>query len=279
MGMVFKKKLTYNINNLLYFKNKIIPPTKDEKIFKKINTRKKCEIFVYSNKINFKYHLKELRDRVSISGLTFISSTLICFFYSKEIIKIIQLIGLKKNISFLQLAPGDFFFTSVDVGLCFGILCSVPSILYQIASYLIPGLTIREKNFFVLITISSIILFMMGIIFSCDILSPYALNFFLEYSENSVEATISIKQYFEFFIELFFITGLAFQLPIFQLIFAKSKIISLENMKSQWRIVFLAILVISSIITPTTDPLTLLLISFPLFFLYIFGILLVSYFE
>mmetsp|Transcript_9199 Transcript_9199/g.18008 ORF Transcript_9199/g.18008 Transcript_9199/m.18008 type:complete len:184 (+) Transcript_9199:158-709(+) len=170
-----------------------------------------------------------------------------------------------------------FFFTSIDIGLYFGILCAIPSILYQITSYVIPGLTVREKNFFVLITVSSISLFLLGTIFSFNVLSPYALKFFLDYSENSVEATISIKQYFEFFVELIFVSGIAFQLPIFQLIFVKSKILSLESMKSQWRVVFLLILIISSIITPTTDPLTLLLISFPLFFLYIFGILLVKY--
>lgn len=72
-------------------------------------------IFIYNNKINFKYHLTELKDRVNITGISFISSLVLCLFYSKEIIKIIQLIGLKKNVSFLQLSPGDFFFTSIDV--------------------------------------------------------------------------------------------------------------------------------------------------------------------
>ncbi|AIB10034.1 thylakoid protein translocator TATC (nucleomorph) [Lotharella oceanica] len=283
--MIINKNSNYVINNI-----------RNSKLNININQRKKnikchthviirknkkyyTNIFVYNNKINFKYHLTELKDRVKIAGFSSILSLILCLFYSKEIIKIIQIIGLKKNVSFLQISPGDFFFTSIDIGLYFGVLCAIPSILYQITSYVIPGLTIREKNFFVLITISSIVLFLLGTIFSFNILSPYALNFFLNYSENSVEATISIKQYFEFFIELFFITGIAFQLPIFQLIFVKSKIISLDSMKRQWRVVFLAILIISSIITPTTDPLTLLLISFPLFFLYIFGILLVKYIK
>lgn len=113
--------------------------------------------------------MTELKDRLNIVGLSFIFSLVFCFFYSKEIIKIIQLIGLKKNLSFLQISPGDFFFTSIDVflfifkiGLYFGILCSVPSVLYQTTSYIIPGLTIREKNFFILTTLSSIILFLLG---------------------------------------------------------------------------------------------------------------------
>nr|BAS01660.1 thylakoid protein translocator TATC [Lotharella vacuolata] len=258
-----------NVNEIK--KRKYIMVKKSRKCFQRV--------FIYNNKINLKYHLSELKDRVNIVGLSFIASLILCFLFSKDIIKIIQLIGFKKNVSFLQISPGDFFFTSIDIGLYFGILCALPSVLYQVTSYIIPGLTVREKNFFILITLFSMILFLLGTVFSFNILSPYALSFFLDYSENSVESTISIKQYFEFFIELFFISGIAFQLPIFQLVFVKSKLFSLESMKHQWRTVFLMILIISSIITPTTDPLTLLLIGFPLFFLYIFGIILASYIK
>lgn len=119
--MIINKTSKQVINSLKNSKitSKVVNEKKIKKPINHLSIKKDMKsrhnIFVYSNKTNFKYHLTELKDRVNICGISFFLSLVSCLFYSKEIIKIIQLIGLKKNVSFLQISPGDFFFTSIDV--------------------------------------------------------------------------------------------------------------------------------------------------------------------
>ena len=60
------------------------------------------------------------------------------------------------------------------------------------------------------------ILFYFGLVFSYIILTPAALNFFVSYGEDAVEAFWSIDQYFEFVLVLMLSTGLSFQVPVVQ---------------------------------------------------------------
>lgn len=63
---------------------------------------------------------------------------------------------------FLQLSPGEFFFTTLKVGGYAGILISVPTILYEIAAYVVPGLTKSERQFLAPVILGSSVLFYLG---------------------------------------------------------------------------------------------------------------------
>lgn len=95
-------------------------------------------------------------------------------------------------------------------GYC-GLLLGSPIILYEIIAFVLPGLTKSERMFLGPIVLGSSVLFYAGIIFSYSILTPAALNFFVNYAEGAVESLWSIDQYFEFVFVLMFSTGLSFQ--------------------------------------------------------------------
>lgn len=95
-------------------------------------------------------------------------------------------------------------------GYC-GLLLGSPIILYEIIAFVLPGLTKAERMFLGPIVLGSSVLFYAGIIFSYSILTPAALNFFVNYAEGAVESLWSIDQYFEFVFVLMFSTGLSFQ--------------------------------------------------------------------
>ena len=84
-------------------------------------------------------------------------------------------------------------------------------VLYEIISFVVPGLTLSERRFLGPIVFGSSILFYAGVAFSYAILTPAALNFFVTYAEGAVESIWSIDQYFEFVLVLMFSTGLSFQ--------------------------------------------------------------------
>lgn len=101
--------------------------------------------------------------------------------------------------------------TCVQVSGYCGLLLGSPVILYEIIAFVLPGLTKAERMFLGPIVLGSSVLFYAGIIFSYSILTPAALNFFVNYAEGAVESLWSIDQYFEFVLVLMFSTGLSFQ--------------------------------------------------------------------
>ena len=112
---------------------------------------------------------------------------------------------------FLALSPGEFFFTTLKVSGYAGLLIATPTIIYEIAAYVIPGLTRDERKFLAPVVFGSSVLFYLGLFFSYAILTPAALKFFVQYAEGAVESFWSIDQYFEFVLVLMLSTGLSFQ--------------------------------------------------------------------
>ena len=147
-----------------------------------------------------------------------------------------------------------------------------PFLLSQVILFLLPGLTKTEIKIILPLLLISLILFSLGLSFSYFILIPAALNFFVTYSDEVIEPLWSFDQYFEFILVLFYSTGLAFQIPIIQIVFGLLNIISAEQMLTSWRYVILISTIIGAILTPSTDPLTQLLLSSAILLLYFSGV-------
>ncbi|KAI5401318.1 sec-independent protein translocase protein TATC, chloroplastic isoform X2 [Lathyrus oleraceus] len=216
-------------------------------------------------------HLEELRERIFISVLGVGGSILGCFAFSKDLVKILEAPVKSEGVRFLQLAPGEFFFTTLKVSGYCGLLLGSPIILYEIIAFIIPGLTKEERKFLGPIVLGSSVLFYAGITFSYLVLVPAALNFFVNYAEGAVESLWSIDQYFEFVLVLMFSTGLSFQVPIIQLLLGQLGLVSGDKMLSVWRYVVVGAVVAAAVVTPSTDPLTQVLLAAPLLGLYLGG--------
>lgn len=216
-------------------------------------------------------HLEELRERILISVLGVGAAILGCFAFSKDLIMILEAPVKEQGVRFLQLAPGEFFFTTVKVSGYCGLLLGSPLILYEIIAFVLPGLTRAERRFLGPIVLGSSVLFYAGIAFSYMVLTPAALNFFVSYAEGVVESLWSIDQYFEFVLILMFSTGLSFQVPVIQLLLGQTGLISGDQMLSIWRYVVVGAVVVAAVLTPSTDPLTQMLLAGPLLGLYLGG--------
>ncbi|KAK9052227.1 hypothetical protein SSX86_028863 [Deinandra increscens subsp. villosa] len=216
-------------------------------------------------------HLEELRERIFVSVLAVGVTIMGCFVYSKDLIMILEAPVRTQGVRFLQLAPGEFFFTTIKVSGYCGLLLGSPVILYEIIAFVLPGLTRSERKFLAPIVLGSSILFYTGIAFSYIVLTPAALNFFVNYAEGVVESLWSIDQYFEFILVLMFSTGLSFQVPVIQLLLGQVGLVSGDQMLSIWRYVVVGAVVAAAIVTPSTDPLTQMLLAGPLLGLYFGG--------
>lgn len=192
-----------------------------------------------------------------------------CFVEVKDIVRVFQAPAI--GVKFLQFSPGEYFFSSVKIAVFCGILISSPIVIYQILLYLIPGLTKEEKDIFLPVSFGSGILFVVGLGFSYFLLVPAALSFFISYGSEVIEPFWSFDQYFDFIAVLLFATGLAFQLPAIQVVLGLLGIVTGEKMLSAWKYVVVICTILAAIITPSTDPVTQIILSVALLSLYLGG--------
>ena len=214
-------------------------------------------------------HIEEFSQRFIFCIILGLLLTTLCFADVKEIVKLFQAPAI--GIKFLQFAPGEYFFASIKIATFCGLLLSSPILIYQIILYVVPGMTRKERNILLPITIASGILFGLGLIFSYFFLVPAALKFFIAYGSDIVEPFWSFDQYFNFISVLIFTTGLSFQVPIIQFILGFLNIISGQKMLSAWKYVVIISTILAAVITPSTDPVTQILMSSALLVLYLSG--------
>lgn len=219
-------------------------------------------------------HLEELRFRIFYGLIAVVLGIIVCFVFVNPIVQLLEVPA--QGAKFLQLAPGEYFFVSIKVAGYSGLLVASPFVLYQIVQFVLPGLTRRERRLLAPVVMGSTVLFVAGLAFAYYALVPAALNFFISYGEGVVEQMWSIERYFEFVLLLLFSTGLAFQIPIIQLMLGALGIVSSKQMFSGWRVVVLGAAVLGAVLTPSTDPVTQSLLGGAVLGLYFGGIGLVK---
>ncbi|MCX7593439.1 MAG: twin-arginine translocase subunit TatC [Fischerella sp.] len=219
-------------------------------------------------------HLEELRQRIFYALIAVVVGVIGCFIAVKPIVQWLEMPA--QGVKFLQLAPGEYFFVSLKVAGYSGLLVSSPFILYQIIQFVLPGLTRRERRLLGPVVLGSSVLFVAGLLFAYFLLIPAALRFFISYGTDVVEQLWSIDKYFEFVLLLLFSTGLAFQIPIIQILLGALKIVSSQTMLSGWRYVVLGAVILGAVLTPSTDPLTQTFLAAAVLGLYFGGVGLVK---
>ena len=128
-----------------------------------------------------------------------------------------------------------------------------------------------KKKLLLPLLIASGCLFFLSLGFSYVCLIPAALQFFISYSIDVIEPLWSFSQYCDFILVLFSTTAIAFQIPIFQIILGVLEIISGTSMLNLWKYVVLIAVIVGAVLTPSTDPITQLLLSSAILILYFLG--------
>ena len=218
----------------------------------------------------FSEHIDELRQRCFHIFWIILIITFLAFIEVKILVQILEL--PVNNVKFFQLSPGEYFVSTVKISFYTGLLFSSPFMVSQIIFFLLPGLTEKETKIILPLLLSSLVLFGLGLLFSYYALIPAALNFFLNYSDEVIEPLWSFDQYFEFILVLFYGTGLAFQIPIVQILLGLLNIVSATQMLNAWRYIILMSTIIGAVLTPSTDPFTQILFSMAILLLYFSGV-------
>jgi sec-independent protein translocase protein TatC len=219
--------------------------------------------------MGFLDHLEELRWRlVKILGAIVVGSAL-SFGYIDKILEI--LLYPTKNtsnpISLQVLSVQGMFLIKWFISFISGILISLPVLIYQFWQFVAPGLKINEKKYAFPVVFFACSSFLVGVSFGYFILIPFSLEFFSGISAGHVENNFSIQYYFSFLTWLMLGAGLIFQLPVVSLLLSAIGLLTPPFMRHYRRHSIIVIMILSSFITPP-DPVSMLIMAFPLILLY-----------
>ena len=150
-------------------------------------------------------------------------------------------------------------------------LVALPVVLFQVWSFVAPGLYSHEKKMVLPLVVSSTILFFIGVAFCYFLVIPGMSKFIQAFAPSAITAAPDIEQYFGFVLSLFMVFGIAFEVPIAVIVLARLGIVSIDQLKS-WRGYFVvASFIIAAVVTPP-DVISQLALAVPMCILYELGI-------
>ncbi|MGE5398663.1 MAG: twin-arginine translocase subunit TatC [Chitinophagales bacterium] len=217
-------------------------------------------------------HLEDLRKALLVSIIAIVIAAIACFFYSNQILAILQepltSLGLKLNYTDVT----EPFFVQLKVALIAGLVIAFPIVMWQVWKFIAPALYPKERKTVVILFPIIIILFLGGVAFSYFGLLKLILLFFVQ-TAPSLQAVITINNYLSFVLAFTIPFGVVFELPVVVYFLTRLGLITPEWLSRNRKYALLIIFVLSAILTPGGNPIPQILMALPVYFLYEISIL------
>lgn len=172
----------------------------------------------------------------------------------------------------------------IAMKICFlgGLGLSLPFILYHIGGFVTPGLTLKEKKIFFPGCLAATFLFLVGSGMTYFFILPLSLAFTIEFSFNVLGLDVyrpEAGNYYSTVIWMTFAVGLAFQFPLVLLLLVRIGVLSVGTLRKSRRFVLVILMISAALITPGGDPVSLCILTIPLYFLFELSILIGALIE
>ena len=212
-------------------------------------------------------HLTELRSRIVKTAAAVVVGAVVAFFFRELMLDVLQQPYLAVSERELIITgPTQPFSIAMRMALFGGALLASPVIFFQAWAFVNPGLTTRERKWAFPVVGALMLLFSLGVGFAYWSL-PRALGFLLTILED-LEAFVTVEAYTRFVIRFLLLFGISFQFPVFLFGAAAAGVVSSDKLAAGRRWAVLIIVTVGAAVSPTGDPLTLLVLSTPLYLFY-----------
>jgi sec-independent protein translocase protein TatC len=219
-------------------------------------------------------HLLELRDRLLRAliavGLAFVP----CMFYSNDLFSFVAqplLAKLPQGGNLIATGVMTPFTTPFKLSFFVALLVAMPFIIYQLWSFVAPGMYRNERRFATPLLLSSIILFYVGVAFAYYFVFPVMFQFFASTTPKGVAMMTDINQYLDFVLTMFVCFGLAFEVPVAVVLLVVMGMVSIEKLKKSRGYVLIGIFILAALLTPP-DAISQCSLAIPMYLLYEGGI-------
>jgi sec-independent protein translocase protein TatC len=257
-----------------------------------LNRRQKKET---QGEMTFIDHLEELRWHLIRSVIAILIGAIVVFIYAKEIVDKVLFAPADNNFVTYKwlcdlshwLRLGDMvclagvksqfqsntmtgqFISTFTIAFIGGFIIAFPYVFWEFWRFVRPALSTKElkKTRGVIFWVT--LLFFAGVLFGYYILTPFMVNFYFSYTLS--DKIVNIPNFSDYIENLIYTTvgvGVLFQMPLLVMVLARIGIVSARFLRKYRRHAFIIILLAAAIITPSTDPFSLTIVTIPLYLLF-----------
>ncbi|HEX9677150.1 twin-arginine translocase subunit TatC [Nitrososphaera sp.] len=179
---------------------------------------------------------------------------------------------LPKNVTLVQIAPGQAFFAQVYVSILIGIIGAMPIIVKEIAGFILPAISPNARKNMSQIIAPTVALFVAGVAFSYLVVVPYILDFLYQFGESiNVVPLFNISDFISFVLQFLLAFGISFELPILMYGVSLTGAISPRFWRNNLRYAFVILVIFGAVITPDGSGVTMWFVTLPMMGLYLLG--------
>jgi sec-independent protein translocase protein TatC len=227
-----------------------------------------------SGEQSFLSHLVELRQRLVRAALAVVIVFLALTPFMKQIFDLLShplMVALPAGTKLLATGVITPFMVPLKLTLFTAFIIALPYVLYQVWSFVAPGLYKHEKRLALPIIATSVLMFGLGMAYCYFVVFGFVFKFIAGFAPSSVAVAPDIEAYFGFVLGMFLAFGLTFEVPIIVVLLVRFGIASVEKLKQARPYVIVGAFIVAAVVTPP-DVLSQLLLAIPLCLLYELGL-------
>lgn len=172
--------------------------------------------------------------------------------------------------------PVDAMMAQIGISFFLAFSLCLPILLWQLFSYISPGLYTRERGILFRVMLFSSPLFLSGVFFGYLVILPSFINILYLYATAmGAETFITVRNLVSFVVPVLALSGVLFLVPMIMLALTVVKIIPQAAWKTKWRQVVVGASIFSAIITPDGTGITMIFMFLSIVVLYLFGLFLI----
>lgn len=181
------------------------------------------------------------------------------------------------SIRLINTGLAEQFIIHMKTSVCIGFLLSSPYTLYLLFHFIAPALYEKERKYALRVVGCGYIMFMSGVLLCYFLIFPLTFRFLGTYQvSDDVDNMITLQSYMDTLFMMSLLMGIVFELPVLCWLLGRLGVLSAEFMRRFRKHSVIVILIISAIITPTSDVFTLLMVALPVWLLYEVSIFIVG---
>ena len=222
-----------------------------------------------SDKMPLSQHLEDLRKVLLRAIIGLFAGVIVGAFFVKPVLDFLSKpIGGVENLQIIEVTESMSVY--MRVALLLGLIVALPWIFFQLFSFIGKGLKKNEKRGLLVAIPFATILFLAGGSFAFFVMLPSSMKFFSGLLE--VNTSLRLNSYFGFVINLIFWIAISFELPLLVFVLTRVGVIKPVYLTKGWRVALVVIAAMAAVITPTGDPVNMVIFMLPLFVLYLMSI-------
>jgi sec-independent protein translocase protein TatC len=218
-------------------------------------------------------HLKELRRRLFYCVIVVLAFVIAAFVLKDYVFAVLMhpLRGTTVD-KLTTLGVTEAFMQILKVSIYAGLVVSLPFLLYQFWSFVMPALYEKERRHVLPYTLATTVLFLGGVAFAYFVVLPIGLKFLVGYGGQDFNQLLQADRYVTFVATFLLAFGVVFELPLIMLLLAWARIVDHTKMRKVRRYAIVVEAIVAMVLTPSQDPLSMALMLIPLILLYELGI-------